>query len=69
MEICIRFISPIMLAVILVKNLIDTFNDGYGGYAQFELLTLGWGLVAAMLVVGIIVNSTTTPARDMETDA
>ncbi|OOE86175.1 sodium-dependent transporter [Salinivibrio siamensis] len=69
MEICIRFISPIMLAVILVKNLIDTFNEGYGGYAQFELLTLGWGLVAAMLVVGIIVNSTTTPARDMETDA
>lgn len=69
MEICIRFISPIMLAVILVKNLIDTFNDGYGGYAQFELLTLGWGLVAAMLVVGIIVNSTTPPARDMETDA
>ncbi|WP_102505306.1 sodium-dependent transporter [Salinivibrio kushneri] len=69
MEICIRFISPIMLAVILVKNLIDTFNEGYGGYAQFELLTLGWGLVAAMLVVGIIVNSTTPPARDMETDA
>ncbi len=30
MEICIRFISPIMLAVILVKNLIDTFNEGYG---------------------------------------
>lgn len=68
LEICVRFLSPVMLAVILVTNLINTFKEGYGGYAQSELLLLGWGLVAAMFVVGFIVNLTTQPASEMETD-
>ena len=55
-EICIRFLSPAFLAVILGTNLINTFKDGYGGYAMSELLLLGWGLVAAMFVVAVIIN-------------
>ncbi|MGF1793240.1 sodium-dependent transporter [Photobacterium profundum] len=55
-EICIRFISPIMLAVILATNLWKTFNEGYGGYEMSDLLMLGWGLVAAMFVVAVIIN-------------
>jgi len=55
-EVCLRFISPIFLVVILGTNVINTIKDGYGGYAQSDLLLLGWGLLAAMLVVSIIVN-------------
>ncbi|MEJ2763698.1 sodium-dependent transporter [Photobacterium sp. MCCC 1A19761] len=55
-EICIRFLSPAMLAVILGTNLVNTFNEGYGGYAVSDLMLLGWGLVAAMFVLAVIIN-------------
>ncbi|MDP2544584.1 sodium-dependent transporter [Photobacterium damselae subsp. piscicida] len=55
-ELCIHFISPIMLAIILVTNLYKTLAEGYGGYDMSNLLTLGWGLVGMMIVVSIIIN-------------
>ncbi|HIF9412767.1 TPA: sodium-dependent transporter [Photobacterium damselae] len=55
-ELCICFISPIMLAIILVTNLYKTLAEGYGGYDMSDLLTLGWGLVGMMIVVSIIIN-------------
>ena len=55
-EVCLRFVSPVFLVVILGTNIVNTLTDGYGGYAQFDLLLLGWGLIAAMLVVGIVIN-------------
>ncbi|MFB1077047.1 sodium-dependent transporter [Photobacterium damselae] len=55
-ELCIRFISPIMLAIILVTNLYKTLAEGYGGYDMSDLLTLGWGLVGMLIVVSIIIN-------------
>ncbi|MGR5062202.1 sodium-dependent transporter [Photobacterium sp. DNB22_13_2] len=65
-EICIRFLSPAMLAVILGTNLVNTFNDGYGGYAASDLLMLGWGLVAAMFVVAVIINVSSKPQPQQE---
>ncbi len=61
-EICIRFVSPVLLAIIIGTNIVNTINDGYGGYATSDLLMLGWGLVAAMLVVGIIINKSSKEA-------
>lgn len=57
-EVCLRFLSPAMLAVIVTTNLINTFNEGYGGYDHSDLLMLGWGLVGAMLLLAIIINIT-----------
>ncbi|GAL07167.1 sodium-dependent transporter [Photobacterium aphoticum] len=57
-EVCLRFLSPAMLAVIVTTNLINTFNEGYGGYEHSDLLMLGWGLVGAMLLLAIIINIT-----------
>jgi len=65
-EICIRFISPLMLAVILATNLWKTFNEGYGGYEMSDLLMLGWGLVAAMFVVSVIINVTSKSPSQQE---
>lgn len=56
-DLCIRFLSPIMIAIILANKIITTITDGYGGYEISDLLTLGWGLIAAMLVIAIVVNS------------
>ncbi|PSU34322.1 sodium-dependent transporter [Photobacterium lutimaris] len=65
-EICIRFLSPAMLAVILGTNLVNTFNDGYGGYETSDLLMLGWGLVAAMFIVAVIINVSSKPQPQQE---
>ncbi|MBV7262446.1 sodium-dependent transporter [Photobacterium sp. WH24] len=65
-EICIRFISPIMLAIILGTNLTNTFNNGYGGYETSDLLMLGWGLVAAMFVIAVIINVASKPLENNE---
>lgn len=65
-EVCVRFLSPALLAVILFTNFINTFNNGYGGYTQAELLLLGWGLVGAMLMTSVIINlmSKTQPQQE-----
>jgi NSS family neurotransmitter:Na+ symporter len=59
MDICLRFISPAMLAIILVKNLFNTFNNGYGDYPITDQLLLGWGLIAFMLFVSLLINLAT----------
>lgn len=58
-DICLRFISPSMLAIILVKNLINTFNNGYGDYPITDQLLLGWGLIAFMLFISLLINLVT----------
>jgi len=55
-EICLRFISPAILAIILGTNIYKTVTEGYGGYATFELVILGWGLIAAMFIVAVVIN-------------
>lgn len=55
-DLCLRFISPAMLAIILVKNLMTTISEGYGGYPMRDQLILGWGLIATMLVLALLIN-------------
>ena len=57
-ENCLRYISPLFLIVILSTNIYTTLTEGYGGYSHSDLLMLGWGLVAAMLVGAILINVT-----------
>lgn len=52
-EICLRFVTPLMLAVILATKLYALFTDGYGGYD----LTLGWALIAALFIFGLLINA------------
>ncbi|KLV08713.1 sodium-dependent transporter [Photobacterium ganghwense] len=65
-EVCIRYLSPLMLAVILGTNLLNTASEGYGGYETSDLLMLGWGLVAAMFVLAVIINLSSKPQTHQE---
>ena len=56
--ICLRFISPLFLLVIVGTNIYTTLTDGYGGYTTADLTLLGWGLIAAMLIGAIVINKT-----------
>jgi len=63
-EICLRFISPAILAIILGTNIYKTLTEGYGGYATFELAILGWGLIAAMLIVAVVINKSSRVSNE-----
>ncbi|RAH26986.1 sodium-dependent transporter, partial [Vibrio vulnificus] len=53
-DVCLKFITPAVLAVILATKLMTLFTEGYGGYD----LTLGWAIIAALLVMGFVINAT-----------
>ncbi|MGL6055717.1 MAG: sodium-dependent transporter, partial [Vibrio metschnikovii] len=53
-DICLRFVSPVVLAIIVVTKLRALLTEGYGGYD----LTLGWTIIIALLALGAIVNLT-----------
>ncbi|MCK5818786.1 MAG: sodium-dependent transporter [Psychromonas sp.] len=55
-EICLRFISPLFLIVIIASNIYFTLTDGYKGYSKFDLLIFGWGLTALILVIAVLIN-------------
>ncbi|MGP8307754.1 sodium-dependent transporter [Vibrio sp. YIC-376] len=52
-EICLRFVTPAMLAIILATKLYALFTEGYGGYD----LTLGWAIIAALFIFGLLINA------------
>lgn len=54
--ICIKFVSVAILVVILFNNIMTAFKENYGGYGDHEVLYLGWGMLAVMLVIAIIIN-------------
>ncbi|CAM4122178.1 sodium-dependent transporter [Vibrio neonatus] len=55
-DLCLKVVSPAILAITLFNTLKTTLTDGYGGYAQSDLLMLGWGLLALLAVIGIAIN-------------
>ncbi len=65
-EFCLKFISPALLAIILFTNLKNTVVEGYGGYAQLDLVLLGWNLVAAMAFIAVVINFNSKPTTDVE---
>lgn len=64
-EVCLRFISPIILAIIVATKFMHLIAEGYGGYASFELMTLGWGLIAVLLVAGVVINLKSQPQKPL----
>ncbi len=54
--ICIRFVSIGILVVILFNNILGAFRENYGGYSDNDVTFIGWGMIALMLMVAIIIN-------------
>lgn len=52
-NICLRFVTPLMLGAILISNFIEDFGTNYGGYATDAIILFGWTMLLAMLVLSI----------------
>ncbi|MET4696004.1 sodium-dependent transporter [Endozoicomonas lisbonensis] len=53
---CLRFMSVGILLVIVATNLVTAVTENYGGYATSDILLLGWGLMAVMLVLSTLLT-------------
>ncbi|MCK4300389.1 MAG: sodium-dependent transporter, partial [Planctomycetes bacterium] len=52
-EVCIKVVTPLVLIVTLVLNVIERLRVPYGKYPQSALLAGGWGVAIAVVVIGI----------------
>ncbi len=55
-ELCLRFISPLLLIIIITSNIYSTLTNGYDDYSQSDLIIFGWGITALLLVIAVIIN-------------
>ncbi|SNX47064.1 Sodium:neurotransmitter symporter family protein [Vibrio thalassae] len=57
-DVCLRFITPLILIVIVATKFKALLTEGYGGYAHSDIMILGWGLMGLLVVIGIVLNLT-----------
>jgi neurotransmitter:Na+ symporter, NSS family len=53
-DICIKFITPIVLIILLVLNFIERIKEPYEGYPAFMQIVGGWGMMAVLIILGIV---------------
>ena len=55
-DFCLKFLTPIFLAIMLALKLINDFQKPYGNYPQAALIILGWSMPVLAFIVGIILS-------------
>ena len=50
----LRYVTPAVLTVILIGNLVQEIKEGYGGYPRWATLVAGWGGVLFWAVLGYV---------------
>ncbi len=53
-NVCLRFVTPMMLGVIIITNFIQDLDKSYGGYSDTAILCFGWLLLLACLILSLI---------------
>ena len=68
----VTFVTPVLLAVMLVLELVTAIGEPYGGFPAWMLGVFGWGVAGAALVAGILLSipkwKATTPLEAPEHD-
>ena len=55
-QLLVSIVVPVVLGVILVTELITRIQEGYGGLPAWFVGVFGWGLAAALIVVGLLLS-------------
>lgn len=53
-DVCIKFITPIILIILLALNLRERILSPYEGYPAFMQIIGGWGMLAVIIILGIV---------------
>lgn len=52
--VCIKVITPLLLIIMFVLNILDNLKANYGGYLDVFIYSLGWGTVAFYFIAALI---------------
>jgi len=63
-NIMIKFVVPIVLIFLLIRNLIADINTPYGGYSMGPQWIGGWGMIIGVGVVSYFLSQTTSTKLD-----
>lgn len=55
-NIVIKFITPVILAFMLISSLINEFNNPYGGYPIAALCTYGWAIIGIGIIAALLIS-------------
>ncbi|MBN2056446.1 sodium-dependent transporter [bacterium] len=53
-DICIKYVTPILLGVMFLKNLYESMKTPYEGYPQWALFVGGWLVVIIIFIGGVV---------------
>ncbi len=62
-SICIKYIAPVVLIVLLVTTLRRDIRSPYENYPQWALLTFGWGMLVAIFLISYLLAHFTKEER------
>ncbi len=54
--IALAVITPVMLGLMTVDNLRTVLTEGYEDYPTWFIVTFGWGVAAAALIIGVLLS-------------
>ena len=52
----LKFVTVIVLGVMIVLNIITYIKEGYGGFIFKDIAIFGWGTIGVIIIAGIILN-------------
>ncbi len=53
-NVCLRFVTPMMLGAIIISNTIEDLTKNYGGYSDTAILSFGWLILFVCLILSMI---------------
>ncbi|MFF7291454.1 hypothetical protein ACFY9N_02865 [Microbacterium sp. NPDC008134] len=55
-KLLIGALAPIVLGCLLISELITKISEPYSGYPDWFLAVFGWGMVIALVVIGVLLS-------------
>ncbi|NFG61104.1 sodium-dependent transporter [Clostridium sp. CMCC3677] len=55
-DVIIKYVTPILLSLTLVKSIITEITTPYGGYDSISLLLYGWSIIVIGIIGGILIS-------------
>src|SRR5699024_12436659 len=59
----VSVITPVVLGVMLLQQIVVYAQEGYEGYPTWHLLLFGWGLIAALAYVSFLISIIPWPTK------
>ncbi|WP_035280168.1 sodium-dependent transporter [Brevibacterium album] len=64
--ICVCVITPVVLGFMLVQQVVVFAQEGYEGYPTWHLVLFGWGLLAVLVCLSILLSLVPWPRKSLE---